>query len=577
MMVFGIAAIAGQEFVDKDWWRTANMYQIAPISFKDSNDDGKGDFQGIISKIEYLNSTGINVILLSPFYSSPWVDFGYDISNYLEIDPIYGNVQKLKDLILQAKKYDIKVILDFVPNHTSNKHDWFVKSENRERGYENFYVWHDGLVVEDMVQPQAPNNWKSEYGGAAWTWSVKRQQYYYHKFASEQPDLNFRENRVVDAVDEVLTYWLSIGADGFRVDAVSQLFEDAAYRNEAESLIDLPETFELIEHWRILLIGYQIIHGGGERLLLPQVWNSPIKDIMNYYEPNITTPRAQFPFNFILINELNDKTNASGFKATIDKFINALPIGAVPSWFLGSHDHSRVASRFGPERVDGMMALLLTLPGVAVTYYGDEIGMVDYRDISWEDTTDPQACNLNPSLYKNASRDPARTPFQWDSSAFSGFTSNIGDKLWLPVHPDYEKNNLEMQMKADKSHYKFFQQLSSLRQDDVFKFGNFSSKAITDNIFAYTRNYNDKSFAVIINLERVSDAFNINELGVNFGDKSEVVLVSSVSNYEVGELVKNDLFIIEKYDVVILKARSSATIASLSLMVVLISALKNIF
>ena len=154
-----IALITGQEFSKNAWWETANMYQIAPISFKDSNDDGKGDFEGIISKMEYLNSTGINVIILSPFYSSPWVDFGYDISNYLEIDPIYGNVQKLKDLILRAKEYDIKVILDFVPNHTSNKHDWFIKSENRERGYENFYVWHDGLVVKDITQPQPPNSW----------------------------------------------------------------------------------------------------------------------------------------------------------------------------------------------------------------------------------------------------------------------------------------------------------------------------------------------------------------------------------------------------------------------------------
>lgn len=157
ILVLYIAAVAGQENDKNTWWKTGNMYQIAPISFKDSNDDGKGDFEGIISKIEYLNNTGINVIILSPFYSSPWVDFGYDISNYLEIDPIYGSVQNLKDLIDHAKKYDIKVILDFVPNHTSNKHDWFFKSENRERGYENFYVWHDGLVIEDMIQP--PNNW----------------------------------------------------------------------------------------------------------------------------------------------------------------------------------------------------------------------------------------------------------------------------------------------------------------------------------------------------------------------------------------------------------------------------------
>lgn len=200
---------------------------------------------------------------------------------------------------------------------------------------------------------------------------------------------------------------------------------------------------------------------------------------------------------------------------------------------MGSHDHSRVASRFGPERVDGMMALLLTLPGVAVTYYGDEIGMVDHRDISWEETTDPQACNLNSSVYKDASRDPARTPFQWDSSVFSGFKNNEGDKPWLPVHPDYKKNNLELQMNAEKSHYKFFQQLSSLRRDEIFTKGNFSSKAITDRVFAYTRSYNDKTLAILINLGGRS-GFIISDLGVNFGKKFEVVLTSSVSNYVIG-------------------------------------------
>ena len=330
------------------------------------------------------------------------------------------------------------------------------------------------------------------------------------------------------------------------------MFEDAAYRDEAESLIDLPETFELIEHWRIVLIEYEINNGGGVRLLLPQVWNSSIKDTLNYYEQSYLTPRAQFPFNFILINELNDQSNASGFKTTIDKFINALPIGAIPSWFvsgfqstvclvsylirffqLGSHDHSRVASRFGADRVDGMMALLLTLPGVAVTYYGDEIGMVDYRDISWEDTTDPQACNLDSNTYKNASRDPARTPFQWDSTAYSGFKNDTGDKPWLPVHPDYKDNNLEMQMKADKSHYQFFQQLSALRRDEVFTKGNFNSTAVTDYLFAYTRTYNNSTYVVLINLGQ-SEGFDVNELGVNFGVNSEVVLASSISKFEIG-------------------------------------------
>ena len=339
ILLTSLALVSSQSSDASDrWWRSANIYQISPVSFKDSNNDGYGDIQGIISKLDYLVETGIDVIFLSPFYKTPFVDFAYDISNHTDIDPRFGSLADAEELLIKAKEKGLKVILDFVPNHTSNEHEWFINSENRVRGFENFYVWHDGQPTEnDTVRPLPPNNWQSTYGGLSWEWSDKRNAYYYHAFAIEQPDLNLREQRVIDELDKVLTFWLEKGADGFRIDAVSQLFEDPAFLEDPEIVNNLPQTYQLVEKWRRLVDNFTATHGGDNRILVPQVWESKLDALVKYIENENGAQLAQLPTNFILINEINLYSRALALHTTINKYLSALPEGAVPNWFVSKY------------------------------------------------------------------------------------------------------------------------------------------------------------------------------------------------------------------------------------------------
>jgi alpha-glucosidase len=311
------------------WWQHASIYQIAPLSFKDSNNDGKGDIQGIISKLDYFMDTHIDVLLIGPFFESNFVDFGYDVINFTNVDPTFGTIRDVEELFAKAKERGIKIILDFIPNHTSSSHEWFKKSENQEHGFEDFYIWHDGIPQINNGRPLQPNSWRSEYGGFSWKWSETRNAYYYHKFDVHQPDLNLQEELVLRELDKVLLFWLEKGADGFRVDAVSCLIEDPAFLTNPDILIDLQQTYGLIARWSALLKDYASKNGGDERILVPQVWNSPLKSLMKYHEYN-----AQVPMNFILINELDKMSNANDFKRIIDDYLKALPDDAVANWLV---------------------------------------------------------------------------------------------------------------------------------------------------------------------------------------------------------------------------------------------------
>jgi alpha-glucosidase len=330
LALFAFVAVAARSQSTDSWWQSASVYQIAPLSFKDSDGDGKGDVQGIISKLDYFVESGIDVLLISPFFETTMVDFAYDITNYLEIDGVFGSMSDVEQLFAEANAKGLRVVLDFVPNHTSNRHEWFLKSEVGVTGFEDFYVWHDGIPQINDGRPQAPNNWTSEYGGSSWKWNDMREAYYYHKFAVAQPDLNLREERVIEKLNEVLKFWIDKGADGFRVDAVSQLFEDPAFLNMPDKEINLPQTYELIERWRELIDAYS-----SGKVLIPQVWNSPLVDLMSYYQNDDgTKQRAQIPTNFVLINELAANSDANDFKLAIERYMSALPEGAIANWFV---------------------------------------------------------------------------------------------------------------------------------------------------------------------------------------------------------------------------------------------------
>uniref|UniRef100_T1PFH0 alpha-glucosidase n=1 Tax=Musca domestica TaxID=7370 RepID=T1PFH0_MUSDO len=489
--------------VTQDWWQSAQFYQIYPRSFMDSDGDGIGDLKGIDSKLQYLKDIGVTAAWLSPIYTSPMVDFGYDISNFFDIQPEYGTLEDFKQLIAKAKELGLKIILDFVPNHSSTENEWFKKSVNRERGYEDYYVWSDGKVDENG-QRQPPSNWLSGFRGSAWQWNDQRQQYYLHQFAVQQADLNYRNPDVVDQMKRVLRYWLDMGVDGFRIDAATLLFEaqpdeNGIYPDEEVSgltddkedrnylkmeKVDLqPESIDMIYQWRQVMDDYQRIHGGETRVLLIETY-APMWYTMQMYG-NSTTKGAELPFNFNLITEVDTGFTAGDVQKAVDDWLTKMPAGGTANWVIGNHDRRRAASRYGLRNTDAMNMLVMMLPGASVTYQGEELGMTD-GVISWEDTVDPAACNSNPEIFENLTRDPCRTPFQWSSAKNAGFSE--GNKTWLPLAGDYKTVNVEMELAADKSHLKIYKDLVQLRRaSKTLQQGAYKYKALNDGVFALKR------------------------------------------------------------------------------------------
>ncbi|KAL0120271.1 hypothetical protein PUN28_008138 [Cardiocondyla obscurior] len=471
---------------NKQWWNNTVFYQIYPRSLYDSNADGVGDLKGITSKLEYFVETGINAIWLSPIYTSPMVDFGYDISNFIDVDPVFGSLSDFKALVARAKQLGLKVILDLVPNHTSDKHQWFQEALNGNEKYKNYFVWADGKN-KDGVTP--PNNWISVFSDSAWTYVKRYNQWYYHAFEYRQPDLNYRNPDVRSEMINVLKFWLDLGIDGFRVDSAPFMYEDSEYRDEPRSYqqgltprdylylthnytTDLIETYQLFSTWRSFMDLYSYIYNQDQKILVMEAYTN-FTHTMEYYDYDV------LPFNFDIIIELNSQSSALDFKQKIDRWMNSMPSGKIANWVLGNHDNPRVGSRF-PDRSDHMVMLSMVLPGLAVAYNGDEIGMLDKRDISWQDTVDPQACNAGEAQYQKVSRDPERTPFQWDATKNAGFST--ADSTWLPVNDNYLSLNLARQKAAKKSHYKIYQTLAKMHHTDpALTEGSFKSLITNDD------------------------------------------------------------------------------------------------
>ncbi|KAF5284654.1 hypothetical protein FQR65_LT13485 [Abscondita terminalis] len=478
-----------------DWWQNAVIYQIYPRSFKDSNNDGTGDLGGVIQKLDHLVDAGVTALWLSPIYKSPQVDFGYDISDFRDVDPLFGTMDTFKELVQKAKAKGLRVVLDFVPNHSSNLHDWFNKSENSVPGYEDYYIWKDG----DPNKP--PNSWTSYFHGPTWTYSQIRKQWYFHQFSYGQPDLNYRNPKVVQEMKDVLVFWLDLGVDGFRIDIITALFEDINYpdgpENEWFYRNDQPETYDMVYQWRALLDEYQKTHGGDTRVMMTESY-SDAAQLFPYYG-NATHEGAHFPFNFWFINHLNKDSSAGDIKSVIDQWVNGIPKKYTANWVLGNHDQHRVATRYGSQRIDGLNMIAMLLPGVAVTYNGEEIGM-ENGEVSWDQGWDPQGCNGNPEDWEKNSRDFERTPYQWDDSVNAGF--NEGFKTWLPVSSKYTTVNLAAQLTNDlKSHYRIYQELVKLRQTDTLKFGDLKTIALSSNVLVIVRNLQgNSSYVVVVNV-----------------------------------------------------------------------------
>ncbi|XP_054739590.1 maltase A1-like [Anastrepha obliqua] len=494
----------------------------------DSDGDGIGDLNGITSRLEYLQDIGVTAAWLSPIFKSPMVDFGYDISDFYEIQEEYGTMEDFRALIAKANSLGLKIILDFVPNHSSNESEWFKKSVKRERGYEDYYVWSDGkLDAEGKRIP--PSNWLQGFRGSAWEWREERQQYYLHQFAVQQADLNYRNPTVVEQMKRILRFWLDQGVGGFRCDAVPVLFEvepdeNGQYPDEEVSgltddkddraylKMDLvenrPETIDMVYQWRQVMDDYQRIHGGETRVLLIETYAPPAYTMQMY--GNKSVDGAHLPFNFNLITGLKSNISAPLVEQTIDLWLKNMPAGRTANWVIGNHDQRRAASRYGTQRTDAMNMLVMTLPGASVTYQGEELGMID-GVISWEDTVDPAACNSNADIYEKFTRDPSRTPFQWSAGTNAGFSDAA--KTWLPLAPDYQTLNVEVENANANSHLAIYKSLVELRKTSkTLQNGMHKYKAINDDIFVLERSLKGEETIVYI---------------ANFGNEAKTVDVQN--------------------------------------------------
>ena len=420
------------------WWRTGVIYQIYPRSFQDSNGDGVGDLEGVIGRLGYLTELGVDAIWISPIFPSPMADFGYDVSDYCAIDPLFGNLEVFERLVAEAHRLGLKIILDYVPNHTSDQHPWFVESRvSRTNPKRDWYIWRD-----PRSDGAAPTNWLSEFGGRAWTWDAQTAQFYYHAFLPEQPDLNWRNPEVVAAMLAVLRFWLARGVDGFRVDAIHHLIEDARFADNPPNPVwhehmsparrflrthtmDHPETHDAIAKMRLAVEEY-----GRGKLLIGEAY-LPIDKLVAYYGADLRG--FHLPFNFHLIST---PWNPTSIAALVEAYEAKLPLGGWPNWVLGNHDRSRLSTRIGGGQARVAAMLLLTLRGTPTLYQGDEIGM---RDVSIPPNRvqDPWEKNV-PGL--GLGRDPERTPMQWSDAEHAGFSSV---DPWLPVSTDFATVNVE--------------------------------------------------------------------------------------------------------------------------------------
>lgn len=513
------------------WWQKGVVYQIYPRSYKDSDGDGIGDLRGIISKLDYLEKLGIDAVWISPIYPSPMADFGYDVSDYTGIHSMFGTMADFDELLKEVHSRRMKLILDLVPNHSSDQHPWFQESlSSKDNPKRDWYIWKD-----PAPDGGPPNNWLSVFGGSAWEYHEETGQYYYHAFLKEQPDLNWRNPEVKKAMLDVMRFWLEKGVDGFRVDVMWHMIKDDQFRDDPPN----PDYDDSMNSYSRLIPAYstdqdevhdivakmrKVIDEYNDRLLIGEIY-LPIHKLVKYYGHE--NEGAHLPFNFQL---LQLPWNAEKIEAAISEYEGALPEDGWPNWVLGNHDKSRIASRVGNEQARNAALLLLTLRGTPTIYYGDELGMEDV-DIPQDKIMDPQALN-EPGVGR--SRDPERTPMQWDDSKNAGFTTG---KPWLPVSNDYEKINVVKQWNKENSMLNLHRKLLEIRtKEPALHIGDYLPVPSKGDLLIYIREYERDRFLVVLNLGNSDENF---EPDFEWSGTVQI----STKGEEEGKELKNKVFI----------------------------------
>jgi len=510
--------------IQPSWAEGALVYHIYPRSFQDSNADGVGDLLGVIKRMDYLKELGVNAIWLSPFYPSPMADFGYDVADYCNVDPMFGTLDDFKQLMAEADRRDIRVMIDLVSNHTSDEHIWFKESrksrDHTTNPFNDWYIWRDSVAPAGSDTQQPPNNWRNALtGGPAWEWDDTRQQYYLHSFDIHQPDLNWSNPTVRAAIKQAMRFWLDLGVDGFRVDAVYWMAKEPLMSDDPgnPSFVegeDLP--YHALRHdnsrgwpavYAYLSEMADVLHEeqykDKQRFMVTEAYpegHNPLVEYLNFYVG--MDPKVAAPFNFEGLTMPWDASTWRKFLRAFHHALNQIDPHCVASYAFGNHDQPRIATRIGEAAARSASVLLLTLPGMVFLYYGDEIGMKNVV-IPKDMVQDPAAKGdvIRGDLQPQG-RDPERTPMQWTAAKNGGFSDAAS--TWLPLAPDYEQCNVEAQLADPDSLLNLYKKLGTMRsQSDSLKHGQLKVLEVdSPYVLGYSREHTDsdvQAYVVLVN------------------------------------------------------------------------------
>jgi len=516
------------------WWQHSVFYEIYPRSFMDSSGDGVGDLNGIASKLDYLHALGVDAIWIAPCFPSPQVDFGYDVSDYENIDPKYGTLTDFDRLVKLGKEHGVRIILDFVVNHTSDLHPWFIESKSsRDNPKRDWYIWRDGKGPN-----QPPNNWLSTFGGSAWQWDTKTTQYYYHFFYPQQPDLNWRNPAVASAMYGTSEWWYKRGVAGFRLDAVDTLFEDPNLTNNpvlagknklGDPNMDnkyndkLPEVHDVMRGLRQAANPYDAV-------LIGETWTANVSELKDYY--GAKHDELQMPMDLMLTKL---KFSAPVFREHIGA-VDAS--GEWPTWVISNHDIVRSWNRYGDGKhndqiAKDMAAMYLTLRGTPIMYYGEEIGMQNNDPKRKQDVKDPIGRTGWP---KEKGRDGERTPMQWDKTPNAGFTTGIP---WNPIPVSYKTYNVVDELRDPDSILNWYKGLLALRhQNQALLNGRYVALNEKDaNVLSYIREFQGQAVLVVINMSASPQKESFDLKSEGFGSKTAKTLMTTQASLKEGAAV----------------------------------------